>query len=188
MSYAEIQFSGDDKTAFIKSSLQVWTKLNGTWTYVGKTNPEKQFSPGVGVAEWWDNTSGVQTLYVLDPDKVDTKLTFSFAQVLDENVLGIALHGEIDRATDPNNTLVYLGSNPGAFREGEWKFIGIGRTGRIIQLNVLRGVCVPSGSLALGTPGQYANCPIELRLLQDTTQVNTKRDLAYWTVQKPAAS
>ena len=188
MSYPEIQFSGDDKTAFMKSSLQVWTALNGVMTYVGKTKPEKQFTPGYGVAEWWDNTSGVQTLYVLDPDKVDMKLAFQFAQVLDENVLAIAVHGEIDRSSDPNNNLVHMGSNPGAFREGAWRFIGRGRTGRIIQLDVLRAVAVPTGSFAMGAPGQYAECPIELRFLQDTTQVNTKRDLAFWTIQKPAGS
>lgn len=186
MSSDLLSFLGDDKDAFIKSSLAVYTNVDqsGVLKYVGKTNPEKAFSPGFSVAEWWDNTSGTQTLFVIDPDKVDTKITFSFAQVLDPNILAISIHGQLDEEEDPNFNRVYLGSNPGAFREGSWQFIGRGRTGRVVKITFFRAIAVPTGTITLGTPGSYANTPIELRALQDVTKTDTQRDLVRIEIQK----
>lgn len=183
-----LSFLGADKTAFMKSSLQIFVKPEGASAlqYVGKTNPEVSISPNVEVVEWFDNTSGVQTLFVIDPDKVDFKVGFSFAQVLDENALALAMHGVIDRS-DPNVSKVFQGSDPGAFREGEWRFVGRGRTGRPITLIVYRGIVIPSGTLALGAPGAYGSMAIEIRALQDTTR-ETNKDLAEWQITKPSAS
>jgi hypothetical protein len=185
---SDLDFLGADKTAFMKSSLQVFVKPEGEsdLQYVGKTNPEVTISPNVEVAEWWDNTSGVQSLFVLDPDKVDFKVGFQFAQVLDENALAVAMHGVIDR-TDPNVNKVFQGSDPGAFREGEWRFVGRGRTGRAITLIIYRGIVIPSGSFTPGAPGAYANLGVEIRALQDTTRA-VDRDLAEWQIQKVSAS
>lgn len=181
-----LSFLGDDKTAFIKSSLAVYTDIDqsGVLKYVGKTNPEKQFSPGFSNAEWWDNTSGTQVLFVIDPDKIDAKLAFSFAQVIDPNILALAIHGVLDEESDPNFNQVFLGSNPGAYREGRWQMVGRGRTGRIIRLNFRRAIAAPTGTITLGTPGSYANTPIELRALQDTTVADTTRDLLWFDIQK----
>lgn len=182
---APIAFTGDDKAQFIKASLRVWVDFDGAGlVYVGKTKPEKQLSPGVGVAEFWDNSSGVQSLFIVDPDKVDMKMSFAFAQVVNENVLALALNADIDRDSDANNNIVNVGSNPGAFREGKWYFTTQSRTGRIITLTVRRGIVQPTGNIAIGTPGSYAECPMELRFLQDTSIVDTSKDLAYWTIQK----
>lgn len=186
MSSDALAFLGDDKTEFMKSSLAVYTDIDasGVLKYVGKTNPEKQITPGFAVAEWWDNTSGTQTLFVIDPDKVDFKVAFSFAQVIDESALTIAMHGQLDRNADPNFNQVFMGSNPGAFREGKWQFVGRGRTGRIIRLNIRRGIVVPTGTFSPGTPGQYASLGVEIRALQDTNVADSTRDLVYWEIQK----
>lgn len=180
-------FLGADATAFMKSSLQVFNNLSGSMQYVGKTKPEVDINPNMGVAEWWDNSSGTQTLFVVDPDKVDPKIGFSFAQVLDENALALFLHGQIDR-TVPGQVKVYQGSNPGSFEEAMWQFVGRGRTGRVITYTVLRGIVIPTGSFKPGTPGAYADLGITVRALQDTTVANTGRDLAYWTINSAASS
>lgn len=180
-------FLGDDATAFMKASAQIYTDLSGSMQYVGKTQPEISINPNTEVVEWFDNVGKTQTLFVLDIDKFDLQVGFSFAQVLDEQALAIALNAELD-TSNPNHNYLFLGSNPNDLAEAEWRLISQGRTGRSIALIIRRGVIIPSGEQTWGTPGSFANNPVTLRALQDVSITNTKRDIAYFMIDKRSFS
>lgn len=177
-------FLGAFKGHFMKSSLDVYAKLNGTaLQYVGKTGNEKTLTPGVENVEWFDNVGGTQTLYALDIDKVDPSFKFSFMQVTDPNVLALALNADMD-TSDPDIFRAYMGSAPDAYTEAEWRFVAQSTGGLLMTLVIRRGIAFSSGDISWGTPGSYAEVPVTVRALQDTTITNTKRDLIYWEIEQ----
>jgi hypothetical protein len=176
-------FLGDYKNSFMKSSLQVYTNLSGTLQYVGKTSNEKTLSPNTELVEWYDNTGGVQTLYALDIDKFDFSIGFSFMQVADEEALALAFNLDKDE-TDSSRSFLFMGSNPNTLPEAEWRLVGKDVGGRAFTLVLRRAIVVPTGEITLGATGSYAEMPVTLRALQDTTVTNTKRDIGYFMIDK----
>jgi hypothetical protein len=180
-------FLGDQRDYFMKSSWQVYTDLNGNRQYVGKTENEKTISPNLEVVEWFDNTDGTQTLFVMDIDKFDISCSFAFSQVLDPNILAIAWNLDLD-TTDANYAYQFAGSSPNTLAEAEWRMVGKGRSGLEIVFVMRKTIVIPNGDWTSGAPGSYTNVPITLRALQDTSVSDTKRDLAYFRIQKRALS
>jgi hypothetical protein len=176
-------FLGDYKNSFMKSSLQVYNNLSGTLQYVGKTSNEKTLSPNTELDEWYDNSGGVQVLYALDIDKFDFSIGFSFMQVADEEALALALNLDKDES-DANKNYLFMGSAPNSLPEAEWRLVGRDVGGRSFTLVIRRGIVVPTGEITLGAAGNYAQVPISLRALQDTTITNTKRDIGYFMIDK----
>jgi hypothetical protein len=180
-------FLGSFKGHFWKQSFQVFNNLSGNIQYVGKTNNEITFAPGVENVEWFDNSGGTQVLFAIDIDKIDPSFQFSFMQVTDPNVLALALNLDMDDS-DPETFRAYAGSNPDEYSEGEWRFVGQSVGGLQAVFVVRRGIAFASGDLALGTPGAYTNVPVTVRSLQDVNITNDKRDLMYIEIQKRAFS
>ncbi len=180
-------FLGDQEDFFMKSSLSVFTDLNGNRQLVGKTNNEKTISPNMETIEWFDNTSGTQTRFILDIDRFDFAVNFSFMQVLDPNVLAIAMNLDRD-SSDPNFEFLYGGSAPNALSNAEWRFVGQSRSGLGITLVLRKAIITFEGDWSLGAPGDYTNIPVKCSALQDTSITNKKRDMAYFIVDKRSAS
>jgi len=178
---------GNNKSYFMRSSWQVYTDLSGVRQYVGKTGNEKTISPNLELVEWYDNTEGPQTLYVVDIDKFDLSVSFTFMQVLDPNVLSIAWNLDLD-TSDPNFIYAFGGSNPNALALAEWRFVSQGRDGLGITLVIRDAICVPNGDWTSGAPGDYANVPVTVRALQDDTISDSKRDLFYLIIDKKPLS
>jgi hypothetical protein len=122
-------------------------------------------------------------LYALDIDKVDPSFSFSFMQVMDTNVLSLALNADMDDS-DATTFRAFVGSNPDAYTEGEWRLVGQSTDGRAMTIVLRRAIGFASGDLSFGSPGSYTEVPITLRALQDTNEANTKRDLMYIEQQK----
>ena len=179
-------FLGDDKDFFMKSSWQVFADLNGKQQYVGKTSNEKTFSNSLESIEWLDNSSGVQTLFVTDITKTGLSIAFSFMQ-WDTNALALFFNAEIDRS-NANKDYIFMGSNPDELASAEWRFVGQTRDGRNITLVIREGSCYSNGDLTSGGAGDYSAIPVIVKAQQDTTITNTKRNLAYFMVDKKAYS
>lgn len=180
-----LDFLGDYKGYFHKAGWSVYTNTGvagGALQYVGKTSNEVTLAPNMEYAEWFTNTSGVQVLYLLSPDKVDPMMQFSFMQVLDEPTLALAMNLDLD--TSGSDIYSFFGSAPNALQEGEWRFVTQGVEGLICTLVIRVGVCMMNGDWASGAPGEFAGLPVSIRMLQDTTITDTKRDLGYFTIQK----
>lgn len=176
-------FLGAYKGHFLKSSLEVYCKLSGSLQFVGKTQNEKSLSAGVENVEWFDNTGGTQVLYALDIDKVDPSIKFSFMQITDPNVLALALNADTD-TSNPNLFRGYVGSQPKAYSEAEWRFVATSTGGLIMTLVIRRGIAFASGDISFGAAGQYAEVPITVRALKDDTITNKERDLMYWEISQ----
>jgi hypothetical protein len=180
-------FTGDEKDYFMKSSWQVYTDLNGNRQYVGKTGNEKTISPSLETIEWMDNTSGVQTRFILDIDRFDFDVRFTFMQVADPNALALAMNADLD-SSDPNINRLFLGSAPNALQDAEWRFVGQTRSGLGITLVLRKAICIMDGEWTSGAPGEYTNIPVKVSALQDTSITDTKRDLAYFEIDKRSDS
>ena len=179
-------FLGDDKDFFMKSSWQVYSRLNGVSQYVGKTSNEKTISNSLETIEWNDNSSGVQSLFVTDITKAGLSIAFSFMQ-WDVNALALFFNAEIDRS-DANRDYVFIGSNPPEIPSAEWRFVGQTRDGRVITLVIREGSCYSSGDLATGGAGDYSPIPVIVKAQQDTSITNTKRNFAYFMIDKKVYS
>lgn len=180
-------FLGADGAYFMKSSWQVYCNASGTRQYIGKTSAEKTFTPTTEFAEYWDNESGVQTLYALGISKFDLLCEFQSFQPLDPNIISIAWNGDLDTSDSVYNR-IFLGSAPNNLGEYEWRFVGQGKTGLAITFVVRKGIVVPSGGWTSGAAGAWGSIGMQLRCLQDTSITNTKRDIAYFEIQKKALS
>jgi hypothetical protein len=180
-------FLGDDKDFFMKSSWMVYADLNGNRQYVGKTSNEKTLSPALETIEWHDNASGVQTLFVTDITKAGLSVSFSFMQIADPNALALFLNGEWDKS-NPNKHYIYMGSNPPELESAEWRFVAQSRSGLVITLVIREGACYGAGDWTSGGAGDYAALPVIVKAQQDTTITDTKRDLAYFMIDKKAYS
>lgn len=180
-------FLGDQLDYFMKSSWQVYSDASGARQYIGKTGNEKTFAPNTELAEWYDNTTGVQYLYALGVSKFEFTVNFSFMQVLDPNVLAMAWNGDLD-TSDSTYDYTFYGSDPNDLGTYEWRFVGQGKSGLSITFVIRKGMLVPNGDWASGTPGEWTNLPISVRAIQDTAITNTKRDLAYFMIQKRSDS
>lgn len=178
---------GDNRAYFMKSSWQVYSDLSGIRQYIGKTENEKSFDPGMEIIDWFDNTGGTQIKYVVDIDKMSPVVNFSFMQPLDPNVLAIAWNGDLD-TSDPDYVYDFYGSAPNALAEAEWRFVGRGRTGLGITFVMRNAVIVPNGAWTSGAGGAYAPAPVSCHALQDTSISNGKRDLCFFIVEKYSAS
>ena len=178
---------GDHAGSFSKESPLVSNDLSGNLQVVGKTQNEKTFAPNFENVEWFDNTGSTQILFKLDIDKVDPTMTFSFMQVTDTNVMPLALNMDMD-TSGSDQDFHFLGSEPDAYSEGEWRFSWKSTDSRDIVLIFRRAIGFSSGDVTLGTPGSYTEVPITIRALQDTTIANTKRDLIYFVIDKRAFS
>lgn len=176
-------FLGDDRDYFMKSSWKVFTDLSGVRQYVGKTGNEKTIKTNAEYVEWWDNTTGVQTLYIRDTDKFGFAVDFSFMQVADSNALAISLNSEWDKS-DPNYDYHFFGSAPQELAEAEWRFVGQTRAGLDIILVIRKGIITLNGDWSSGAPGDYTNIPVTCSAMQDTGITNTMRDLAYIMIEK----
>lgn len=174
---------GDDRAHFTKSSFKVFNDLSGSMQYVGKTENEKEVNFDAEFVEWHDNTSGVQTLFVKDYDKLNFSVNFSFMQVADPNALAIVYNTDWDQS-DANFDYHFIGSNPNPLVEAEWRFVGRTRDARDFIIVIRTGVITPNGTWTNGTPGQYTMLPSTCSALQDTGETNDSRDLAYIMVQK----
>lgn len=179
---------GDNKGEFFKQSLIVSNNLSGNQQIVGKTQNEMSFNMNLENVEWFSNAGGTQTLFALDIDKIDPTLTFSFMQVIDKNVLQLALNADFD-ASDPNVDRHFIGSNPDTYSEAEWRLTGssVGVTGdasRSMTMIWRRGIAFASGDISWGAPGAYSEVPVTMRGLQDTSIANTKRDVLYFEIAK----
>jgi hypothetical protein len=179
-------FLGDDKDFFMKSGWMVYTDLNGVRQYVGKTSNEKTISNSLETMEWLDNSSGIQTLFVTDITKAGLSIAFSFMQ-WDKNALALFFNAEID-TSNANYDYLYMGSNPDELASAEWRFVGQTRDGRTITLVIREGSCYSNGDLTSGSAGDYAPLPVIVKAQQDTTVTNTKRNLAYFIIDKKSYS
>jgi hypothetical protein len=126
-------------------------------------------------------------LYLLTQTKVDPKVNFSFLQVVDPQVLALVFNLEQDTA-DANYAYNYIGSNPADYTYLPWMFASKSLNGLTVQLYVRSGVCSATGAWSGGAPGAFDAIPATVRMTQDTTITNTKRDLGYFRIQKLAAS
>lgn len=180
-------FNGDDKEHFMKSSWQVYTNASGVLQYIGKTTNEKTISPGLEIVRWYDNTSGVQTLYVMDIDKAELKVSFGFMQVTEPDVLAMAMNLDYDNS-DPDTSNLYFGSNPNPLQEFEWRFVGRSRSALVVTLILYSAICLINGDWATGAPGDYTNVPVTVEAMQDTSISNTQRDLGVFQIEKRTAS
>ena len=90
--------------------------------------------------------------------------------------------------TDATNFYGFVGSNPDAYTEAEWRFVGEAVDGRSLTFVVRRGIAFASGDITMGAPGSYTNVPVTLRALKDDTISDAKRDLFYWILQKRSFS
>ena len=176
-------FLGAYKGDFMKSSLHVYTDLSGAMQYVGKTQNAKTLSRAFENIEWYDNTDSVQALYVLDLDKVDYSISFSFMQVAAPDVLQLAFNGEKD-TSDPNRDFVFLGSNPGGYTEAQWRLVGQTRDERTMEFIIRSGICIPNGDITWGEPGSYSEVPVTIRALVDDDISTTTRDIGYFIIDK----
>jgi hypothetical protein len=179
-------FLGDDKDFFMKSGWMVYCDLNGNRQYVGKTSNEKTISNSLETMEWLDNSSGVQTLFVTDITKTGLSIAFSFMQ-WDVNALALFTNGEID-TSNANYNYIFMGSNPDELASAEWRFVGQTRDGRTITLVIREGSCYSNGDLTSGGAGDYSAIPVIVKAQQDTTITNTKRNLAYFIIDKKSYS
>lgn len=180
-------FLGDNRAYFMKSSWQVYTDLSGIRQYVGKTENEKTFSPGMEIIDWFDNSGGTQVKYVVDIDKMSPVINFMFMQVGDPNVLAAAWNGDLD-LSDPNYIYTYFGSSPNALQEAEWRFVGRTRTGLGVTFVIRNGILVPNGDFTSGGGGTYVGVPVSVHALQDESISDSARDLAYFIVDRFAFS
>lgn len=179
-------FLGDQTDFFMKSSWQVYCDASGRSQYVGKTGNEKTISPSTNLSEWWDNTSGVESLYVIDVSRFGISVNFTFMQVLDPNTLALAWNTDLD-TSNANFNYSFLGSAPNALSTDEWRFVGKGRGGLGITLVIRKGIAIPNGDWSSGGT-DYTSIPITVRATQDTSITNTKRDLAYFIIDKRSNS
>jgi hypothetical protein len=180
-------FLGDDLSAWAKSSLQVYSWLSGSQQYIGRVQQDISITPVLETIEFWDNTSGVQSLYILDVNKADFSVDFKLMQVLDKNALTLYLDGTQDNS-DVNNPKVYFGSNPPTLQTARWDFVGLGKTKRQITLTILNGVAVKPKSMTVGAGGKWWEMPITVRALIDSTQPDKTKNLAYFTIGALATS
>lgn len=176
-------FLGDDRDFFMKSSWKVYTDISGALQYVGKTQNEKVIRTDAEYVEWWDNTSGVQTLFIKDLDKFGFAVDFSFMQVADSNVLGIALNTDWDKSDD-NWNYHFLGSCQNELVQGLWVFVGQTRSGLAVETYIRQGLISMNGEWASGAPGSFTELPVTCAALQDTSITNCLRDLVYIRVEK----
>lgn len=180
-------FLGDQRSYFMKSSMQVYTDLNGVRQYVGKTGNEKTFSPNLELIDWYDNTQARQSLFIVDIDKFDIMLSFAFMQIVDPNTIPIAWNAELD-TSDPNYVYQYFGSDSNALAEAEWRFVGRGIDGLEFMFVVRRGIVIPNGDWTMGAGGEFTNLPVTIRSLQDTSIDDDMRNFSYFRIQKRALS
>jgi len=174
---------GDDRDWFMKSSWKVYTDLSGVMQYVGKTGNEKVIRMNPEYVEWHDNTSGVQTLYIKDLDKFGFAVDFSFMQVVDSNVIGVAFNSDWDQS-DPNWHYHFFGSNQNEIALAKWVFVGLSRTGLDIELWIRNGQIALTGDWTSGAAGDFTNIPVTCDAMQDTSITNDLRDLAYIRIEK----
>lgn len=180
-------FLGDQVDYFMKSSWQVYCDASGNRQYIGKTGNEKTISPNLELAEWFDNTTGVQYLYALGVSKFDIMCSFTFMQVLDPNAISMAWNADLD-TSDSTYNYMFFGTDPNDLGTYEWRFVGQGKSGLSITFVIRKGMAIPNGDWASGAPGEWTNLPITIRSMQDTSITNTKRDLAYFMIQKRSDS
>ena len=178
---------GSQADYFMKSSWQVYNNSSGNRQYVGKTENEFTISPNIELAEWFDNETGVQYLYALGVSKFDIMTSFSFKQVCDQNVISMAWNADLD-VSDSTYHYLFFGTNPNDLGEYEWRFVGESKSELSITFVVRKGIAVPNGDWASGTPGEWTGLPISLRAVPDASVTNTKRDLAYFIIQKRSTS
>ena len=176
-------FLGDERNFFMKSSWKVYTSLSGSLQYVGKTQNEKTIRTDAEYVEWWDNTSGVQTLYIKDLDKFGFALDFNFMQVADSNALAIAFNSEWDKS-DANWDYHFFGSTQNTLREALWCFVGQTRSGLAVETWFRKGIITANGDWTSGAPGDYTNIPVTCSAMQDTSITNSLRDLVYIRIAK----
>lgn len=187
MSYQAFNFLGDDRDTFMKSSWKIYNNLSGTSQYIGKTSNDKTFNPNLALTEWWDNTSGTQSLFVLDIQKFDFAVSFQIMQVLDPNMIPLAWNFQVDKTSNPGYTRAYQGSQPPPLLSSEWQFVGRSRSGLAIILVLRNAICVANGEWKVGTPGEYSGIPVTVRALQDTTQTDKSDDMVYVLIQNEAS-
>ena len=183
MAYQAFNFLGDNRDFFMKSSWQVYNDLSGSSQYIGKTSNEKSFNPNLALTEWWDNTSGTQSLFVLDIQKFDFAISFQLMQVAEDNTIPLAWNFSVDKTSNPGFSRIYQGSQPPPLLESEWRFVGRSRSGLQIVLVIRNGICVANGEWKAGAPGEYSGIPVTVRALQDTAQTNKQDDMVYLLVQ-----
>jgi len=180
-------FLGAQKDYFQKASWQVYCDASGRMQYVGKVNAEIEVDMGIENIEYFDNENGVQVLFVLTQTKVDPKINFSWMQIFDPGVVPITFNLEKDDS-DANVTRDFIGSDPDDYEYHGWRFVSKSLGGQVCTLYVRQGVCSSNGTWTSGGAGALATLPATVRMTQDTTIANGKRDLGYFEFDKRALS
>ena len=178
---------GAQSDYFQKASWQVYFKNTAGLQYVGKCENEIEINPNQENIEWFTNENGVQVLYILTPTKIDPVIYFSFMQVYDPNTLPITWNLDKDDS-DTNVTRDFIGSDPSDYLRAEWRFVSKSLSGLGCTLVVRSGVCSSNGSWTSGGGGALAMLPASIRMLQDTSITNGKRDLGWFEFDKRALS
>lgn len=182
-----IDFLGAQKDYFQKASWQLYCDASGAYQYVGKCENEIEVDMGIENMEWFDNGSGVQTLYILTQSKIDPKINFSFSQAFEPSVTGLVYNCDMD-VSDATWAYNFFGSNPADYSYYGWKFVSKSLSGLVAEIYVRKGVCVANGAWTSGAPGAFGVIPATVRMTQDTDITNTLRDLGYIRLQKRSNS
>lgn len=150
------------------------------WQHVGNIEPEVTFSPTIEYAEWKSGVPGV--LYIKRAISADYAVTFSFKQVGDLTVLGLALNLENDYS-DADTDVGYFGSNPPAPLECRWRWIGQLVDGRPIQVVFRRAIIANPEDLVFGG-GEYTNIPVNVQAMKDDQVCDGQQDMGFVCVGK----
>ena len=181
-------FLGAQKDYFQKASWQVYAESSaGNLQYVGKVENEIEINPNIENIEWFTNDRGVQVLYILTPTKIDPMINFSWMQIFDPNTIPMTWNLEKDDS-DPNVIRDFIGSDPDDYESREWRFVSKSLSGLACTLVVRKGICSANGSWTSGGGGALATLPASVRMTQDTSEVNGKRDLGWFEFDKRALS
>lgn len=176
------QLHGATPNDFLLGDLDVYVQdydENYPVRFVGRTTHEKTITPNYEYAEWWDGMP--QTLYRLDPTKIELSMKFGFAQLGDPVVWGFMLDAALD-FSDPTTTVAYVGSNPSQAPDFHWWFIGELVDGRSFQFVIRRGRITTPEDIVTGS-GDYAVGNVTVRAFKDDTICDEEQNLAYFCIE-----
>jgi hypothetical protein len=178
LSWMHGPYTGD----FSISELDVWVapfSNPAAEHFVGRTEAEKTFSPKLTWEIW--KTGMPKVPYIMAVSEVDISMKFSFKQVGDITLDGLAWNLEID-FTNPGSDIGYFGSKPPAPLECRWRFVLDLYDGRYWQLVFRRAVVMNAEDFVTGN-GSWASLPITITALMDESICDKQRDMAFICIE-----